>query len=318
MKKLLITAVLLLSASMMVSAGGWEQPLPSGAVQLGGYADVVWFNYGGAPSSFLLNHLVLDASAELYGGVLVRAEVEWAYDAQQDAIDDNLSYAYIDYRVLDAMTIRAGKFLIPFNAYNERLYRADVAKLAVPPITNLAASPLTDVRMADTGIQLRGLIDTGGEVGFDYAVYYVNGLNRDRDDATSAGMGGRLGVITPAGLEFGLSGYATEVVPGVDLDMIGVDACYKYETMEVRGEFVRQNLDGDSANGFYLQAAYGFNDRYEVVARFGESDYLQRGESIQSATLGGNYKITDDLTFRVAYEWNDLADGISTQLAVRF
>ena len=54
---------------------------------------------------------------------------------------------------------------------------------------------------------------------------------------------------------------------------------------------------------------------------------MDLGETKSRFTLGGNYTITDDLTFRVSYEWQSgtamtglepVQDGIVGQLAVRF
>ena len=72
------------------------------------------------------------------------------------------------------------------------------------------------------------------------------------------------------------------------------------------------------ADGFYLQGAYKFLDKYEAVVRYDELD--EGGASIDRVTVGGNYTITDDLTFRLSYEWSDACagDGIVGQLAVRF
>jgi opacity protein-like surface antigen len=326
MKKLLITAVLLVVAGTMVSAGGWEPVLPGGALQFGGYADVVYYNFSGDASSFALNHFVLDAQADLMDDVLVRAEMEWANQRllpdQTIVVDDeeillsgvrdadaDLTYAYVDYALMDAVTLRAGKFLVPFNVYNERLYRADVAKLASPPFIN---SLLMPVKYADTGIQLRGAVDTGTEVGLDWALYYVNGLGQDIDIEPDKAMGGRLAVVTPGGVELGLSGYNMSIdAMDETLTLIGADMCYRFEGFELRGEYMKEDVV-ESADGFYLQAAYAFLDRYEVVARYDEV------ESIDRTTLGANYSLTEDLTFRLAYEWNDLADGVVGQLAVRF
>lgn len=327
MKKFLITAVLLVVVGTMASAGGWEPVLPSGALQFGGYADVLFYNYSEDSSSFALNHFVLDAQADLFDDVLVRAEMEWANQrltpslVMDDVVwtgiretDAELTYAHVDYALFDAVTLRAGKFLVPFNVYNERLYRADVAKLASPPFIN--SGFIMPVKFADTGIQLRGSIDTDTAVGLDWAVYYVNGAGRDvvLNPILDAGMamGGRLAVITPAGFELGLSGYSMDINE-IDetLTMLGADMCYKFEGFEFRGEYIQEDLD-ESVDGFYLQGAYAFLDRYEVVARYDEV------EDIDRTTLGANYQLTDDLTFRLAYEWNDLADGLVGQLAVRF
>jgi opacity protein-like surface antigen len=325
MKKFLLIAVLLVVAGTMVSAGGWEPVLPGGALQFGGYADVVYYNFGGDASSFALNHFVLDASAELMDDVLVMAEMEWANQrimptevvvVDGDAIaisgvreaDADLTFAYVDYALMDAVTLRAGKFLVPFNVYNERLYRADVAKLATPPFIN---SLLMPVKFSDTGVQFRGMVDTGSEVGLDWTLYYVNGAGQDVDTMGEKALGGRLAVVT-GDFELGLSGYNMEV-DAIDetLTLMGADMCFGFEGFEIRGEYMKQDLV-ESVDGFYLQAAYAFRDKYEVVARFDEVEDTGR------TTLGANYELTEDLTFRLAYEWNDLDDGLVGQLAVRF
>ncbi len=74
----------------------------------------------------------------------------------------------------------------------------------------------------------------------------------------------------------------------------------------------------EDRDGFYVQGAYKFLDKYEAVLRYDEVDVT--GSSVDRFTLGGNYTITDDLTFRLSYEWSDATegDGVVGQLAVRF
>ncbi len=327
MKKLLIVVMMLVVFGVAASAAGWEPVLPGGALQFGGYADVMFYNFSDDTSSFALNHFVLNASADLYDNVLVKAEIEWANQRlapnQSIEFEDevflisgvrsaeaDLTYAYVDYMLMDSMTIRAGKFLVPFNVYNDRLYRADVAKLASPPFMN--SGFIIPVKYSETGILLRGLVDTGTAAGLDWSVYYVNGLGQNIDLMPDKAMGARVAVVTPVGFEMGFSGYNMSVDEWDEsITMLGADVCYSYEGFEFRGEFVRQEID-TSIDGFYLQGAYAFLDRYEVVVRYDEADEIDR------TTLGANYKLTEDLTFRLAYEFSDLADGISSQLAVRF
>ncbi len=330
-KKSLFTTLVVMLASTLVSAGGLEPGSASGALEIGGYADVMYQNYDANESTFVLGHVCLDLTAELTDDVLVAAEIEWA-DASPMANggDADLVCAYIDCALGDRATLRAGKFLVPFNVYNTQLYSADVAKLAsVPFVAGLS-------KWSETGIQVYGEIDTGSDAGLDYAVYYVNGLEADDDgevvknndvdlNDSDKAIGGRLGITTPGGIEFGLSGYkgAYTADGSNDVTMLGLDFCYAYEAFEVRAEYVNTEAEVTDAgdveeDGFYLQGAYKFLDKYEAIVRYDELD--DGGDSIDRVTVGGNYTITDDLTFRLSYEWSDAdaGDGVVGQLAVRF
>ena len=350
----LITAMALLLAGSMVSAGGLEPGLEpgsaSGAIAVGGYADVLYLRMDNSPeTTFSLGHFCLDITGELSDDVLVAAELEWAR-AKPNAlstageVDAELVCAYVDYTITEPVILRAGKFLVPFNVYNTRLYPADIAKLASTPFMNLYLVPS---KWAETGIQVHGSIDTGTVAGLDYAVYYVNGFeasdlllsdetiypaeewyihwmkNNDVEWSDSdKAIGGRLGVTTPVGFEVGLSGYkGTYTADGENnLALIGLDACYAYEAFEVRGEYVKADQDGCSVehqDGFYIQGAYKFLDKYEAVLRYEELDIT--GSATDRTTIGANYMITDDLIFRLGYEWcSDVQDGLVGQLAVRF
>lgn len=332
-RKGLFATLVLMLISPLVSAGGLEPGAASGALEIGGYADVLYEKYDEGESTFVLGHACLDMAAELGDDVVVAAEIEWARSEpnSQDAaeVDADLVCAYIDYTITEPVTLRAGKFLVPFGVYNTRLYPADVAKLAKPPF-------ISSAKWAETGIQVYGAIDTGTEAGLDYAVYLVNGLEedaagtivknneRDVNDGDKA-IGGRLGITTPVGFEAGLSAYkgAYAADGSQDLTMFGLDVCYAVEAFEIRGEYSDAKAEVAGApdvdtDGFYIQGAYKFLEKYEAVVRYGELD--EAGSSIDRITVGGNYVITDDLTFRLSYEWSDAyaGDGLVGQLAVRF
>ena len=335
-RKGLFTALVFMLASAVASAGGLEPGSASGALEIGGYADVLYTKYDTTKTTFVLGHFVLDAAAELGDDVVVAAELEWAR-SEPNALsaaagtDGALVCAYVDYAILEPLVLRAGKFLVPFNVYNDRLYPADVAKLATVPFMNLSVVP---TKWAETGIQIHGSIDTGTAAGMDYAIYLVNGLegaggiasmkNNDVDSNDSnKAVGTRIAVTTPVGFEAGLSYYmgAYTADGNSDLTLLGLDACYEYEAFQIRAEYVSGDVEGaavEDRDGFYLQGAYKFLDKYEAVLRYDEMDVT--GSSIDRFTLGGNYTITDDLTFRLSYEWSDAAegDGVVGQLAVRF
>lgn len=334
-RKGLFAALVFMLASAVASAGGLEPGSASGALEIGGYADVLYSKYDTTSTTFTLGHFVLDATGELGDDVVIAAEIEWAR-AEPNAlsaaeVDAALVAAYIDYAILEPLVLRAGKFLVPFNVYNDTLYPADVAKLATVPFMNLNVIP---TKWAETGIQIHGSIDTGTAAGMDYAIYLVNGLegtgdiasmkNNDVDlNDSNKAVGTRIAITTPVGFQAGLSYYmgAYTADGSKDITMLGLDASYEYEAFEIRAEYVSGDVEGaavEDRDGFYLQGAYKFLDKYEAVLRYDEIDVT--GSSVDRFTLGGNYTITDDLTFRLSYEWSDSVegDGVVGQLAVRF
>ncbi len=351
-RKGLFSALVFMLASVVASAGGLQPGSASGALEFGGYADVLYSKYDETSTTFTLGHFVLDVAAELGDDLVIAAELEWAR-AEPNAlsaaeVDGGLVCAYIDYALLEPVVLRAGKFLVPFNVYNDTLYPADVAKLATVPFMNLGIVP---TKWAETGIQIHGSIDTGTVAGLNYAIYLVNGLegspntvtlnpvtgavtvtptsisamkNNDIDlNDSDKAVGTRIAITTPVGFEVGLSYYmgAYTADGDNDLTLLGLDACYAYEAFEIRAEYVSGDVEGSTVedrDGFYLQGAYKFLEKYEAVLRYDETD--ASGSSIDRFTLGGNYTITDDLTFRLSYEWSDAdeGDGVVGQLAVRF
>ncbi len=344
-RKGLFATLALMLASSVVSAGGLEPGSASGALEIGGYADVLYMKMDDSPeTTFALGHFVLDIAGELSDNVVVAAELEWARVAPNaagpdDETDGVLVCAYLDYTFTEPVTLRAGKFLVPFNVYNTRLAPADVAKLATAPFMNVNLIPS---KWAETGIQVYGTIDTDTVAGLDYTVYLVNGLeggfvtplgtiiadipsmkNNDVEwNDSDKAVGTRIGITTPAGFEAGMSYYMGAYTEDgkQDLTMLGVDATYDFEAFQLRGEYVDASVDGSTVedrNGFYLQGAYKFLDKYEAVLRYDEVDVT--GTSADRFTLGGNYTVTDDLTFRLSYEWSsEVQDGLVGQLALRF
>ncbi len=312
MKSDIVKSVLILFAFASVFSGAPA----SGNVEFGGYADFIFYNYENETSSFIGNHLAFDLLAEPTEDVFVKAELEWSTQRlfpEGGRIETaGISYAYLDYPMAEWMRIISGRFLLPFNVYNENLYRADTARFANPPFINSlmtinGIAPLP-VKAAGTGIQLKGVVDAGADIKLDWAAYIASRTEQEGGD----GAGGRIAVISGDAFELGLSGYTTGIhgADG-DLAMFGADIFGSYESFELRSEYIRAKLDG-SINGFYLQAAYCFLEAYEIAARYEKLD------SIKRTSVGAGWELMDNLMMRLSYEWSDLADGVTGQLAISF
>jgi hypothetical protein len=135
----------------------------------------------------------------------------------------NLEYADMSYFINDYVTLRLGKFLIPFGTFNERIHPRWINRLPSNPLGyshDEQVGPRSQV-----GIELRGAAQIYNGSGINYSIYLVNGpnLNDGDHEAEEAGMlhydnfsdnnqnkalGGRIGLLPldDSSLEIGFSG----------------------------------------------------------------------------------------------------------------
>jgi len=107
---------------------------------------------------------------------------EIEFDLRGDELEIEVEYAQIDFLVNDYLTITAGKFLLPFNAFSERTHPSWINKLpSVPPIygSHGSGGGIIPV-LSDTGVQFRGGLRLPWLLGeeeprINYALYLVNG-----------------------------------------------------------------------------------------------------------------------------------------------
>ncbi|MBL4747056.1 MAG: hypothetical protein JKY08_11935 [Flavobacteriaceae bacterium] len=147
--------------------------------------------------------------------LMFEAELEFEYEHGEFEI--MLEYANLSYILNDYMTVRAGKFILPFGTFGERLHPSWINKLASMPLGfgHGAVSPSSGV-----GAEVRGAFDFKGSK-INYALYATNGPKL-KTDAHGAGMlefgltddnnknkaiGGRLGYLpfSDSSLELGFS-----------------------------------------------------------------------------------------------------------------
>jgi hypothetical protein len=139
-----------------------------------------------------------------------------------------LDYANLSYTLNEFMTLRLGKFLMPFGTFSERLHSRWINRL---PSNPLGFSHDDQVGpMSQVGVEVRGVIPVDFGAGINYSVYIVNGpnLNDGSDEPEGAGMlhydnfddnnknkafGGRIGIlpIDDSSLEIGFSGQYAKV-----------------------------------------------------------------------------------------------------------
>ncbi len=161
--------------------------------------------------------------------LMFEAEIEFVLENNE--LEVGLEYADVMYVLNKNMTVRAGKFLLPFGTFMERLHPAWINRLPTIPLGfgHDGIAPSSGI-----GLELRGAFDLG-IAKLNYSVYSTNGprLKDGSEEPEEAGMllfqnfednnnsktfGGRLGILpfADSSTEFGFSAYSTNGVGETD------------------------------------------------------------------------------------------------------
>ena len=271
------------------------------------------------------------------------AEVAFGMEVEDGrvATEFDVEFAQIDYLATDWLVLSAGKFLTPFNTFGQRLHPSWINRLgSAPPIYGGPGSggfiPV---------LRSVGFLASGGQALWsddakvNYAVYAANGSTGeelsdpptedellaisfhntpDLDDTVT--LGGRLGVLPISNLEIGVS-YMTADPDNARYHLVGTDAWYGWEGLELRGEFAYLERDSGGVDadvwGYWVQGGYrlrylfpeltgftGFLNRLEPVVRWGEINGFSEKNREQLA-LGLNYWLFESAPLKIMYEFND-------------
>jgi len=227
------------------------------------------------------------------------AEFEGAFE--DDEFEWGMEYADMSYVLNKYMTVRAGKFLLPFGTFMEKLHPAWINRLATRP---LGFGHDGIVPSSDVGVELRGAFYAGA-IKLNYQVYAINGpqVKDGSDEPDEAGMlkfgylednnkdktvGGRLGLFpfSNSMMEVGFSGLTGEV--GAE------GSAY---------EGVRANLFAVD-----LSLVRNLNFLKSIIDVKGQYNYSQIGDA--------NYLVPDDTT-DLFYDFNNVSNTYYAQLSVR-
>lgn len=277
--------------------------------------------------------------------VLFEGELEIETDANGET-EIVTEYANINLILNDYMALVAGKFLSPIGQFRQNIHPAWINKLPTAPVGfgHGGAAPLSDL-----GVQLRGGIPLSGSMRANYALFTSNGptlvvdgatgeLELETEAATSNAdgnfvYGGRVGFLPVPALELGLSGALGKVgvgqdavsnlaagEPDRDYTVLGADAVYNLDALQLRGEFIQQTVGseagstiaGGAATGeldftaWYAQAAYRVPDtKWEGVARIGDLDTPNADANRSQWSVGVNYLFANNVIIKAAYTVDD-------------
>jgi hypothetical protein len=232
-------------------------------------------------------------------------EVKLPSDAETEV---NLEFAQADVFLNKYMTLVAGKSLLPFGNFIERLHPPWINKLVTHPLPLREGDDGGLLPFTTLGVQLRGGIPLGKPgTSFEYTAWVGNGPNYESEDLgaqftsnntdnnRNKAFGARLAfyplpVDADLGrLNFGGSTYDGKWDSGGDLwfRSWGVHAFYQLAQAELRGEYIdtqrempaESGINHDNRQGWYVQGAYSLSEvrvpylnRVELVARYSRQD----------------------------------------------
>ncbi len=254
-------------------------------------------------------------------------EVEFDLRGSESAVE--VEYAQIDFLVNDYLTVTAGKFLLPFNAFSERIHPAWINKLpSLPPIYGThggsgGSGGIIPV-LSDTGVQFRGgarlpWLLAGEEPRINYSFYVTNGPRIEPESEVAERFEGLAEFLEDDGaimsaddlldaLELGHGG-GTEIEFGETLSdnnsnkaMGGRIGLLPIHSLEIGGSFMRGGFDDAGDLDFRM---FGFDAGYKIGPLDLRGEYISLEfdrESGGTESLDGFYaqaalKLRDTLAY---------------------
>lgn len=270
-------ALPLLAALTTTSLVG-QQPEPATArTTIGGYGEVHYTNRSGplSPGEVNVKRFVIFLSHSFSDRIAFRSELELEDTKIEGGADGGevaLEQAYLDYRLIDAVTLRTGLVLTPVGIINE---------VHEPPTFNGVARPQFDREVIPSTWREIGVGAVGNlsaTRGLAYRVYLVSGLRADGFGGGTGLRSGRQGGKEASFANPSLTGRLEWARPGLKLAgsfwyggsanqdtligtgsfdapilMLAADARYDTGPLSLRGVVVRTTI-GDAAD---INQAYG-------------------------------------------------------------
>jgi hypothetical protein len=196
------------------------------------------------------DHFLIEGRATLSGFIARENGRTGPYQGQ---FFESADYLQLDYTVNSQLTLVVGRFLTPFNIYDERLSPIWIHNLEDAPIIFTIG---TRTSASNNGITARGTLVAHDNFELNYTAYY-SASNRANDAdshfASARAAGGRAGVFFPhAGLEFG--GSYQRYMQDVHMNVSGLYVSWTPNDLplNVKSEYAH-SLSGQ---GYWIEGAY--------------------------------------------------------------
>jgi hypothetical protein len=329
----------------------------SEGVSIGGYAQIDYNEPdGAAPGKLDVHRLVMFLGYKFNEKVSFMSEIEYEHVSEV-----YIEQAYLKYKANENFNVLAGLMLVPMGIINEFHEPTTFYGVERPNVDNY----IVPTTWREIGIGFSGKIDNAS---LKYQAYLFNGFKsyaagagilRGSDGfrkgrqkgaesvVNSPNLSAKLDYYGITGLRLGLSGYFGKTqtddssieASTVGISMIGLDARYKYNNLELRGQYIHTNLTdtedynlltgkdlGSEMYGLYGEVAYSFdlkgvekltpflryekhNTHAETAGILVANDAFDRDEII----FGLNYKVANGAAFKIDYQlMNNAVAGSDT------
>ena len=264
-------------------------------------------------------------------------EAELEFELEGNELEVKLEYADVMYVLNKNMTVRAGKFLLPFGTFMERFHPAWINRLPTRPLGfgHDGIAPSSGI-----GVELRGAFDLGGPK-LNYSVYSTNGprlkdgsiepeeagmllFQNYEDNNNSKAFGGRIGLLpfADSSTEIGFSTYSTNgsgaadsVYEDVGAFLYAIDFAFVKQIpalkgfIDIKGQYNNSDVDdamytevhedGDEEEYTFDNKSNSFYAQLSYRPTMADSDFLKKLE------LVGRYS---NLNAPEGAEWEEQSD----------
>jgi len=313
------------------AADAAEQTSTKSATTIGGYGEMHYNNMSDSDAEIDFHRFVLFFGHEFSSKTRFFSEVELEHviASSEDEGEVELEQAYIEHDFSDALTGKAGLFLVPVGIINETheppafygVERNPVEKNIIPATwwegglaLNIKAAPGLAFDAAVTS----GLKMEGGEDGFK-----VRDGRQEMSEASAEALAytGRVKYTAVSGLELAATvQYQADITQGdsdvgeeASATLLEAHAIYSIGGFTVKGLYAQWNIDGEEAKalgrdtqkGWYVEPAFRINDQFGVFARYNEWDN-EAGNNADTkkkvTSVGVNYWIHENVVLKADYE----------------
>jgi len=300
-------------------------------VTIGGYAQIDYNQPEGGNGKMDVHRMVMLLGYQFNEKAQFVTEIEYEHVKEV-----YVEQAFLNYNVLDNMSVRGGLMLVPMGIVNE--YHEPTTFNGVErPNVDKSIIPTT---WREIGIGLNGRID---EASLKYQAYIFNGFVSKNDSKLLGGKNGlrngrqkgaestfnkpnfsaKVDYYGIQGLKLGLAAYAGHseaeyAGSNVGIKMLGLDARYAYQRFSARGQFIQTYIEGAAAyntanssdlgsqmKGWYVEGAYNLLplDHEQALTAF------LRYENYDT------HAAVEGLTENLGYDRNDITVGLSYLVA---
>ena len=309
-----------------------ESSSAKSATTIGGYGELHYNNItdnksGKDKKEFDFHRFVLFVGHEFTANTRFFSELEVEHSISGDGQNGEveLEQAYIEHDFSDALTAKAGLFLMPVGIINETheppafygVERNPVEK-DILPATWWEAGLNLNIKAAP-GLAFDAAVTSGLNVGDDYKIR--GGRQKvSKAKAEDLAYTARVKYTAVPGLELAATAqYQSDLTQGAgDVDtasatLITAHAIYSIENFTIKALYAQWDIDGqeakalgrDEQSGYYIEPSYRFNESFGIFARYNAWDNnAGNGDDteITQTNVGVNYWLHENVVFKADYE----------------